>query len=169
MLLFSAFMKGDIQGKRVNDLGCGNGILAYGASVLGAKSVNAIDSDPNMTDLCIRNCSGLKVSTETGDVASFHKTADTTVMNPPFGSVVPHSDRIFIEKGCALSRKVYSIHNAKSYDFVRSQYELRGSILEETRLVLSVPRIYSHHSRERMDIEAVMFEVECIQPGKKHN
>jgi len=34
-LLYHALMKGDIEGKQVCDLGCGTGILAIGAALLG--------------------------------------------------------------------------------------------------------------------------------------
>ena len=44
-LLYHALMKGDIEGKRVCDLGCGTGILAIGAALLGAASVTGVDID----------------------------------------------------------------------------------------------------------------------------
>ena len=46
-LLYHALMKGDIEGKTVCDLGCGTGVLAIGASLLGAGYVKGIDSDPD--------------------------------------------------------------------------------------------------------------------------
>ena len=45
-LLHFAFMQGDIGGKAVADLGCGTGILAIGAALLGASKVYGVDSDP---------------------------------------------------------------------------------------------------------------------------
>ena len=45
-LLYHALMKGDIEGKNVCDLGCGTGMLAIGAALLGAGSVKGVDSDP---------------------------------------------------------------------------------------------------------------------------
>ncbi len=38
-LLFHALMKGDIKGKKICDLGSGTGVLAIGASLLGADRV----------------------------------------------------------------------------------------------------------------------------------
>lgn len=39
------------QGKEVADIGCGSGILAVGAALIGAKSLDCVDTDP----LCIRS------------------------------------------------------------------------------------------------------------------
>ena len=44
-ILFEAYANGDIAGKDVVDLGCGTGIFAIGASLLGASSVTAYDLD----------------------------------------------------------------------------------------------------------------------------
>ena len=38
-------MKGDIEGKVVCDLGSGTGVLAIGASLLGAASVKGVEID----------------------------------------------------------------------------------------------------------------------------
>ena len=38
-LLYDAFLHGDIEQKTVMDLGCGTGILAIGAALLGAKKI----------------------------------------------------------------------------------------------------------------------------------
>ena len=46
-LLYHALMKGDIEGKTVCDLGCGTGVLAIGAALLGADRVRGVDRDPN--------------------------------------------------------------------------------------------------------------------------
>ena len=45
-MLYHALMKGDIEGKTVCDLGCGTGVLAIGAALLGADRVKGVDSDP---------------------------------------------------------------------------------------------------------------------------
>ena len=37
-LLWQAYIDGNIEGKIVVDLGCGTGILALGAAILGAKN-----------------------------------------------------------------------------------------------------------------------------------
>ncbi len=60
-LLFHAALKGDIEGKRVCDLGCGTGILAIGASLLGAREVVAVDIDQSALADCPPECGRAEV------------------------------------------------------------------------------------------------------------
>ena len=54
-LLYHALMKGDIEGKTVFDLGCGTGVLAIGAALLGADCVKGVDSDPDAIEVANAN------------------------------------------------------------------------------------------------------------------
>ncbi len=45
----------DVKGRRVLDLGCGSGILALYAALLGAKGVTAVDNDPDAVFSAKRN------------------------------------------------------------------------------------------------------------------
>ena len=159
MIVFTAFLNGDISNRVVADLGCGNGILSYASALMGASHVYSIDSDVEMTSLATANCRNLSVSVMTGDVEAFENRVDTVVMNPPFGSVRKHSDLAFINKACYISRKIYSIHNQKAHDFVVELYASKGSIISETRLKLVIPRIYRHHEHDIAEIDAFLLEV----------
>src|SRR5438094_1840697 len=44
-LLFEALALGDLEGKRVVDLGAGTGVLAIGAALLGAREVLGVEID----------------------------------------------------------------------------------------------------------------------------
>ena len=50
-LLWNAAALGDIEGLKVADLGCGTGVLALGAALLGAKEVVGVDQDPKAIDV----------------------------------------------------------------------------------------------------------------------
>ena len=63
-LLYDAFMNDDIEGKRVADLGCGTGILAIGAALLGARTVRAVDLDPAAVRIAGKNAALLGVDVE---------------------------------------------------------------------------------------------------------
>ncbi|GAH16499.1 unnamed protein product, partial [marine sediment metagenome] len=44
-IIFTAYQFGDIQDKKVVDLGCGTGIFSYGVKLVNAKEVVGIDID----------------------------------------------------------------------------------------------------------------------------
>ena len=54
-LCLEAIEKVDISGKNVLDMGCGSGILGIGASMLGAKSITAVDIEENSARIATEN------------------------------------------------------------------------------------------------------------------
>ncbi|XP_023242360.1 methyltransferase-like protein 5 isoform X2 [Centruroides sculpturatus] len=81
-------------GNAVADLGCGCGILAIGASLLGADICIGVDVDDEALSVCLANCEKLEVTNVDliqMDVvhladSRWSKVFDTVVMNPPFGT-----------------------------------------------------------------------------------
>ena len=169
MLVYLAFQNGDIEGKTVADLGCGSGVLAFGAAVMGASHVYAIDSDLSMTTLCKENCKDLPVTVETSDITTFSRKVDTMLMNPPFGSVRKHADLPFIMTAAAHASTIYSIHNMKTRDFIEKQYDEIGDIFFRAKVLISVPRIYAHHKENLHDMEALIIALRVRTQSKKPN
>jgi putative methylase len=158
-LLFHACMQGAIEGRRVCDLGCGTGILACGAALLGAASVIGVDIDPRAVDQARLNAETLGVAVEFL-VADIGRTeidwkglkCDTVVMNPPFGAQKAHADRPFIDRALELGEVVYGIFNAGSTPFVAAYTDGRAVIEEVIRCSFPMRRTFAHHRRERVDI-----------------
>ncbi len=159
-ILFLAFLDGNIREKTVADLGAGNGILGIGAALLGADKVYCVEVDSDHCNVIRDNSKGLMVETLEMEVSSFNQKVNTVVMNPPFGSVVKGSDRIFLEKAVSLSESIYSIHNLKSADFVRQFYDKNCEITRESKVQIRTPRLYAHHSSDMDLIDGVFFS--CI-------
>lgn len=120
-MLWTALSFGDIQEKKVADLGCGNGILGIGAAMLGAASVSCYDSDQKMVSLAESNAELMKVEIEAAqaDVSSVSGSFDTVVQNPPFGAQNPGADRPFLKTAIRISQVAYSLHLAETTDFVQ--------------------------------------------------
>ena len=156
----TAYLDGNISGKSIADLGCGFGVLACAAAMLGASHVVAIEIDPLQASMAVQNCREYQVSVVNSDIYEMKERVDTTLMNPPFGSVNPHSDQIFLSRAVEFSSHVYSIHNKKSSDFVREFLSAHGKIKREEAVSLLVPRMYSHHTRDYMRIPAVFFSTD---------
>lgn len=110
----------DIQDKVVADLGCGNGIFAIGAALLGAESVYGLDIDPAAINVAKRNAKniGVRVNFVCRDVREFYRNVDTIIQNPPFGVQEEHADKMFLQKACELARVVYTIHKIESKVFI---------------------------------------------------
>lgn len=121
-VLWDAYMKGDIKGKRVADLGCGNGMLGIGAMLLGASKVYFVESDSLVIEIAKENVKNMKSGGLSEfflmDVGEFDKKVDTVIMNPPFGVKSEHSDRKFLEKAFSIGDVVYSFHKNETKDFV---------------------------------------------------
>lgn len=121
-VLWDAYMKGDINGKVIADLGCGTGILGIGAMLLGASKVYFVESDSLAIEIAKENVGNVESESLSEfflmDVEKFDKKVDTVIMNPPFGVKSEHSDRKFLEKAFKISDVVYSFHKSETKNFV---------------------------------------------------
>lgn len=158
-ILTLAFNDGNIAGKKILDLGTGNGIFACGAHALGAGEVLGVDVDKEQIEVATRNCGSDSVKFIVASVESVSGSYDTVIMNSPFGSVNVHADIPFLEKATETSDYIYSIHNFKSRDFVRSYYSQKGEIFREESVKVTVGRLYAHHKKDRAEIPSVFFSV----------
>lgn len=156
-ILFLAYLDGNIKDRRVGDFGSGNGILGIGAAYLGADMVHCVELDPEACNVIRENSASLYLEVHEQDMSAFSERVDTVVMNPPFGSVNKGADRIFLEKAVELSKVVYSLHNAKSADYVRRYFGEQGEITREARVKIRTPRLYAHHSSHLEDIDGIFF------------
>jgi putative methylase len=160
-------LKGDIEGRRVCDLGCGTGILAIGAALLGAREVMAVDIDIPVLEIARRNAERARVdvlflNADVKDPVTPDRTGacDTVVMNPPFGAQQLHADRPFLDASLAIAPVVYGIFNAGSRSFVGSYLAGRGEIDEVIGGLLPIRRTFSFH---RDDIREIPVEIMVIR------
>ncbi len=158
-VLFAAqFEHGDITGKTVLDLGCGNGIFAIGAALLGAERVIGIDIQS--TALKVARQNAVMLGTEDiiewilGDVANLELSTrvDTIVTNPPFGVKRRGADLTFLRKALAIANIIYSIHlsGEKNRKFLRESIEqLGGTVTQIETFEFPISRIYEFHTKQR--------------------
>ena len=158
-LLFHAAMRGDIEGKRVCDLGCGTGVLGIGAALLGARDVVAVEIDPDVLGIARKNSlkAGVEIQFIEADVKQpeIHAVAgwcDTVVMNPPFGAQQLHADRPFLDAAVTIAPVTYGIFNAGSRSFISSYLAGRGEIDEVIGGLLPIRRTFAFHRDEVREI-----------------
>jgi putative methylase len=159
-LLYHALMKGDIEGKRVCDLGCGTGVLALGAALLGAEAVIGVDIDEGALAVAHRNAALLDTEVELlvmdirkGECCGRIGACDTVVMNPPFGAQKAHADRPFIDCALAVAPVTYSIFNAGSIPFVETYTAQKAEITEMIGGAFPIKRSFAFHTKDVQEIE----------------
>jgi len=164
-VLFLAAQLGDIQGKKVVDLGCGTGVLAIGAKVIGAREVVAIDMDQEALTAAMKNASLLKadVGFLTVAVEEFPEACDTVIMNPPFGSQNPHADAPFLETAFRIATVVYSFHHGETEAWVFNRIrELGGEVTHTKRYTFPIPRQFAFHRQDVRVIAVTLFRSAVI-------
>jgi putative methylase len=147
----------------VVDLGCGTGILAIGASILGAYSIG-FDVDIEALKVAVKNA--VQMEAEADFVASRVedvrlRRSVTTIMNPPFGIQKRHADRPFLEKAFEISDVIYTIHSAGSERFVRELALARGfRVTHLWKFEIPLKKTYSFHEKAFKYIPVEVFRIQ---------
>ena len=168
-LLFDALMRGDIEGKRVCDPGCGTGVLAIGAALLGAESVTGIEIDEGALATARANAALFDADAEfiKGDVKDALLprrvgACDTVIMNPPFGAQKVHADRPFIDFALNVAPVTYGIFNAGSIPFVEAYTAQRAEITAKTGGKFPIKRTFAFHTKDIQEIEVEILRLKRI-------
>jgi len=160
-LLYLAHLRGELNS--VCDLGCGTGILAIGAALLGAKAVG-VDIDAEALKIAKANASRVGVYVEfiRGDVSSIAlRKIETVVMNPPFGAQKAScGDRAFLRKATEIAHVVYSLHNLGSEGFIKRFIE-PCAIEEKYSIRFPIKRCFKFHSKDIKMIDVELYRILC--------
>jgi len=167
ILFIAGFQYGDIEGKRVTDLGCGTGRLALGAAVLGAAEVYGVDIDQEAVRVAYWNQKqhtiGMNVNWIVSDIDCLKGHFDTVIQNPPFGVKRRGADRVFLEKALDIASVVYSMHkyNPKNIGFIKKTVEREGGIITDLfRLDLRIQWTFNFHRKKSHMIKVDLYRME---------
>jgi putative methylase len=164
-VLWNAFMRGDIKGKVIADLGCGTGILGIGAILLGAKKVFFVDKDAAALDVLKDNLKsagiGAGFSVENVDISDFNGKAEIVIQNPPFGTREKHIDREFLEKAMQFAKVIYSFHKESTSEFIEKlSSEKEFIIAERWSFGFPLKQTMSFHRKRIQRIAVMCFRLE---------
>lgn len=177
-MLHTAHARGDIAGRRVLDLGCGGGVLAIGAALLGAPAVLGVDVDAAALRLAAANAAAadappaldllradvLAAAGERGDAPL--GAVDTVVMNPPFGTKRRGVDVAFLQAAVQHARggAVYSLHKSATREFLDARVRAWGAVPElVARMRFDVPAMYAFHRQASVDVEVDLWRLDCSE------
>lgn len=159
-LVFFAFMRNDLVDP-VYDLGCGTGIIAIAAALMGAEKVVGFDIDKNALYTAKKNAQELHTNIDfvCCRVEDIPGKVHTVIMNPPFGAQIKGSDRPFLRKALDIADVIYSIHNTGSYDFIKKFID-PAVITDRYNVGFPIKRTFKFHKK---DIEVVNVEIYRIE------
>ncbi|MHA2231798.1 MAG: METTL5 family protein [Candidatus Hodarchaeales archaeon] len=178
-MLDLAYRKGDIAGRIIWDLGCGTGILAFGAALMGAKEVIGIDIDLRSLLLArsvLEYCSDplpIQFIVSSVEFPGFkhwaHKDA-TVIMNPPFGTRRKGIDMVFLKAGFQVGRVVYSLHKANQP--TRHLIEQRAAengfrVDHRANLTFPIPKMFESHQKEVFPVSVDLYRCVKASPGRE--
>lgn len=164
-LHIAGYIYQDIEKKRVVDLGCGTGILAIGAMILGSAQATGIDIDPNSISIAAFNAEiiGVHLNLIVGDIDALHsRNFDTTLMNPPFGSWHKGMDLKFLKKAIELSSTIYSLHkqSSSSRRFISRKVKQWGGRVDQIfELEVILRATFPFHRRTRYLVDCDLYRI----------
>jgi len=168
-VLYAAQMEhDDITDKTVCDLGCGNGIFAIGAALLGAKRAIGIDVQSKALKASQMNSRSLgtedTVDWILGDVSSLQLQCqvDTVVSNPPFGVKKRGADLRFLKKAISIAEVIYSMHLAgdKNRVFLKNEIEELGAEISQLETFqFPIGRLFEHHKKQKHIVDVDLYRI----------
>ncbi|MEM2031770.1 MAG: METTL5 family protein [Candidatus Woesearchaeota archaeon] len=152
----------DLENAVVADLGCGSGILGIGALLLNAKFVYFLDVDKDALKVLEENLKRyefINYKIINDSVENFSYKVDLVIMNPPFGTKVEHSDRIFYDVALSVAKEVYSITKTSTEEFLIKYAKQKGFsskvLLRMKHLIRN--QFYFHKSKTKFIDVSLMF------------
>lgn len=161
-MLYRALAWGDLADKRVLDLGCGTGMFAIGAMMLGAREAVGVDVDDSSVELARETATkmGVDATFEVRDINAVEGSFDTVVMNPPFGAQfgARHLDTLFVETALRVAKVAYSLHLAENAaHFERLALRLNVGWESLATYVFPLPAQFKFHTKERHNVPVVLY------------
>ncbi|MCD6538593.1 50S ribosomal protein L11 methyltransferase [Candidatus Bathyarchaeota archaeon] len=163
-MVYTAFLHGDIKGKRIADLGCGSGILGIAAMLLGASQAVGVEIDKTALETAVINAkkAGVKIDLILGDIECIVGRFDTVLMNPPFGTWRKGFDVKFLRKAIEISDVIYSLHKRSESVrlFLRREISRIGGKVDWLKeMTITIGRIYPFHKKTRYQIEVDLYRI----------
>lgn len=167
LLHTAAYTFNDLAGKTVCDLGCGTGILAIGAAILGAEYVVGLDLDPEALKMARENalaCEVENVDWVAGPLEALGGSFDVVVQNPPFGVWRRGADLKFLRKALTLAPVIYSVHKAGNRQHISAAVEkFGGRITAAFQSEMTIPHMFSFHRKPKRKVNVEIYRVERVE------
>lgn len=106
------------------------------------------------------------IETTASDVGKWTGTADTVIMNPPFGAQERGADRPFLEAAMRTAPVVYTLHLATTRAFVETFAKARGyAVTHAWRLSFALRHQFRHQEKAIHEVEVVALRLHREAPA----
>ena len=140
-----------INGRKVADLGAGNGILGIGAALLGASKVWLVEADPVVAEVASQAAAEFEeievISHRIENTLPSGVEPQTIIMNPPWGRQSKGADRALLEAAMRSSAEVIHLMHSAGASHIEGIAAENGwhcEVLMEAEFRL--PARYGHHT-----------------------
>ena len=160
-IVFEAYARGDVSGRKVVDLGCGTGGFAIAAALMGASESVGVDIDAEAISVAKKCASSLGADAEfkTCDIREFEGSFDTCFQNPPFGYQRRGLDRFFIEKSLEVAGVVYTLHHTAASGHVAKVISGKGTVDYGQNYKFPMKHTYKFHSKAVKPVEVTLYRI----------
>lgn len=166
----------ELPSRVVLDLGCGTGILALGAAMLGAALAVGVDVDSSALEKARQSARELGVASQTdwvrARVPMVSLRADLVVQNPPFGVKRRGSDRAFLEAALQSGKIAYSVHFAalSGREYLQRFIEQHGGNLSSIiPITVKIRHTLPQHRKRLHEVRAEIYKINVTRNESTRN
>lgn len=161
-MIHYAWMKGEIENKKIIDIGAGTGMLGIGAAFLGGN-VTMIEIDKDAYEILKNNVAKtdheIRLINKNIFDFDFDEEYDTALINPPFGIKSKNKDMDFIVKASKISKHIFSIHDGSesNKNNIKSLFEKHNlKIIESLIMDFSLKSTYPWHEEKNKILKVML-------------
>ena len=167
-MIHYAWMKGEIENKKIIDIGAGTGILGIGAAFLGGN-VTMIEIDKDAFEILKNNVAKtdheIRLINKNIFDFDFDEEYDTALINPPFGIKSKNKDMDFIVKASKISKHIFSIHDGSESNInnIKSLFEKHNlKIIESLMMDFSLKSTYPWHEEKNKILKVLLLHSKVV-------
>lgn len=167
-MIHYAWMKGEIENKKIIDIGAGTGMLGIGAAFLGGD-VTMIEIDKDAYEILKNNVAKtdheIRLINKNIFDFDFDEEYDTALINPPFGIKSDNKDMDFIVKASKISKHIFSIHDGSESNInnIKSLFEKNNlEIMESLMMDFNLKSTYPWHEEKNKILKVLLLHSKVV-------
>ena len=167
-MIHYAWLKGEIENKKIIDIGAGTGMLGIGAAFLGGN-VTMIEIDKDAFEILKNNVAKtdheIRLINKNIFDFDFDEEYDTALINPPFGIKSENKDMDFIVEASKISKHIFSLHDGSESNInnIKSLFEKNNlEIMESLMMDFNLKSTYPWHEEKNKILKVMLLHSKVV-------